>query len=107
MPQAARIPCITPRCPGFTVARGRCEACRRRREKSRGSSADRLYDAVWQRFRAFFLRSHPLCADCERQPAVDVHHKVKLRERPDLRLVEDNCRGLCHACHARRTAQGE
>jgi predicted HNH restriction endonuclease len=28
-----------------------------------------------------------------------VHHKLPVRERPDLRLVADNCVPLCGKCH--------
>ena len=74
-----------------------------KRHGERASAAKRGYDRQWQRFRRWFLGANPVCADCKREAAVDVHHKVPLSERPDLRCVEDNCVALCHACHSRRT----
>lgn len=56
-----------------------------------------------------FLRSHPLCADCERQgrvtPATDVHHLVARRAGGGDE--ESNLEALCHSCHSKRTASGE
>ena len=57
------------------------------------------------------LSREPLCRDCRSAgrltPARDVHHIVKLRERPDLRLDSDNVMPLCRPCHELRTARGE
>jgi 5-methylcytosine-specific restriction endonuclease McrA len=39
--------------------------------------------------------------------ATDVHHKQKLRDRPELKYEEENLMGLCKACHDKRTARGE
>jgi hypothetical protein len=93
------------RIPGCaeTVERGYCEAHQKRQPGAdRPNSADRGYDSAWRRFRAWFIWHDPLCADCKYKATMDVHHVEKLSDRPDLRLV-----GLCHACHAVRTARGE
>jgi 5-methylcytosine-specific restriction enzyme A len=77
----------------------------------RGSAASRGYDDQWRKFREWFLLRHELCADCENRNIVmaanEVHHVLKLRDRPDLRCVEANCIALCTACHSARTARGE
>jgi 5-methylcytosine-specific restriction protein A len=73
----------------------------------RGTSAERGYDAAWRRFRLWFLHRYPICADCLTVAATDVHHVEKLKDRPDLRLTESNCSGLCGRCHKIRTARGE
>ena len=83
---------------------------RRRFDRERGSAASRGYDRTWQRFRDAFLMSHPLCSDClpkQVTPAIEVHHIKRLRDAPELRLVEANCLGLCKAHHSARTARGE
>jgi 5-methylcytosine-specific restriction enzyme A len=76
-----------------------------------GSAASRGNDNRWRAFRIGFLMLHPLCADCEDKNVVmaanEVHHVLKLRDRPDLRCVESNCLALCTACHSARTAKGE
>jgi 5-methylcytosine-specific restriction protein A len=62
-------------------------------------------------FRAWFLRRHPVCVDCEERgivrPATDVHHVQKVADYPELELVESNCMALCHEDHSIRTARGE
>ncbi|WP_242847225.1 HNH endonuclease [Desulfosporosinus acididurans] len=58
-----------------------------------------------------YLREHPLCEDCLEQdaltPSREVHHKKKVRDFPELRLVKSNLRALCKSCHSTRTARGE
>ena len=72
-----------------------------------------LESRLWRRFRAAYLRAHPLCADCEEQgrvaQAAEVHHVRKRRDDPhgEQWLDEDNCRGLCKPCHSARTGRGE
>ena len=107
MPQAPKRPCTFPHCPTLVQGGGRCGA--HKAVEQRGTSSARGYDGVWQRFRAWFLRQpeNVVCADCKREASRDVHHKIKLRERPDLRLDPLNCMGLCGACHKARTARGE
>jgi 5-methylcytosine-specific restriction enzyme A len=65
----------------------------------------------WRKFRASYLRAHPLCADCESAGivviATDVHHVIKRSDRPDLAFEAANCRALCHSCHSIRTGRGE
>lgn len=82
---------------------------RRREYDQRRDPADRRFyaSAAWQRFRVWFLAAHPVCEDCERAPAVEVHHQKKRKQFPELAFEEDNCQGLCHSCHSRRTAKGE
>jgi 5-methylcytosine-specific restriction protein A len=95
------------------VERGRCELHKlevrvavKRYDEQRGTARDRGYDGVWERFRRWFLAHHPVCEDCEHL-ATEVHHKLKLAEHPELRLVESNCMALCKKDHSRRTAMGE
>ncbi len=80
-------------------------------DRERGSASSRGYDRRWQRFRADILAARPLCEDCQTRghvtPSHEVHHVVKLRDRPDLRLDPANVRALCTPCHSARTARGE
>ena len=78
---------------------------RQQHDKSRGGASERGYDGLWQRFRMWFLRRHPLCADCLTEWATDVHHVMALRDGGE-RLDEGNCQALCKTCHSRKTAQG-
>lgn len=108
-------PCAQPGC-GALVDVGYCteHADRARTEErlydtSRGTTTKRGYDGAWRKFRKWFLSKaeHAVCEDCHRKPSTDVHHKIKISVRPDLRLVESNCLGLCRRCHNIRGARGE
>ena len=98
-------PCAVPGCPNLASHGGRCAQHKTQRE--RGTAHERGYSVEWQRFREWFLRCHPVCADCGKEFATEVHHLQKLRDRPDLRLVETNCLALSKKCHQRRTNRGE
>ncbi len=84
----------------------------------------RGYNYQWQQFRLRYLAQHPLCHDCLNpdplttknafdepasrvEPAVHIHHKQKLSERPDLKYEEGNLMPLCERHHNERTARGE
>ena len=75
----------------------------------RGTAAQRGYDARWRRVRAWYLKRHPLCLDCQGEgrvaPATEVHHIVALRDGGTHE--ETNLTALCKSCHSRRTAKGE
>jgi 5-methylcytosine-specific restriction protein A len=87
----------------------------RRREgpkaSDRGTSAERGYDADWQRLRASVLRERPICKqilpDGVRclKPATQVHHVEPIRKAPHLRLVRENLDVACISCHSRITAK--
>jgi len=105
MPNAPKRPCSFPSCPEM-VSAGRCSA-HSNQQGQRGGATKRGYDYQWQKFREWFIRRHWVCSDCQINATTDVHHMRKAREYPALMRVESNCRGLCHACHAVRTARGE
>jgi 5-methylcytosine-specific restriction protein A len=106
-------PCARPGC-SVLVIRGYCPAHQQQRDSSRwealdrwrGSSRERGYDRNWERFRKWYLARHPACYDCGRL-ATEVHHKLKVKDHPELKLVEANCMALCKTCHTKRTARGE
>jgi 5-methylcytosine-specific restriction enzyme A len=106
----AKKPCARVGCVAL-VDRGYCaehqaSAPARVAEERRGSSWKRGYDGAWLRFRKWFLNRHPVCEDCGRL-ATEPHHIKKVKEYLELRLVEINCKALCHDCHSKRTARGE
>lgn len=57
----------------------------------------------WRKLRAAFLGRHPLCAECQAAgrpvPAVDVHHRLERKDRPDLAYEWSNLQALCKPCH--------
>lgn len=78
---------------------------------TRKTSCQRGYDRHWQRVRDQKLNDEPCCFDCLSNGGVteakEVHHKVKISKRPDLRLEPSNLMSLCKSCHSIRTAKGE
>ena len=93
--------------PGCTelVSAGRC--ARHQPGQLRPSARALGYDADWERLRKMFLRKNPTCAECDRrgvvQAAEEIHHKIPIAERPDLRLNWYNLEALCKPCHSRET----
>jgi len=91
---------------------------RQRGDTSTRAQSDRLYDAhsrdkrirgfynsaLWQRTRNLYRSHHPLCEPCldlDRTTAAEqVHHKVKITHRWDLRCEPTNLMSVCRACHA-------
>lgn len=113
----AKQPCRHPRCPAL-VDSGYCEQHRpaspaRFYDNRRGSSGSRGYDYVWQKFREGYLKRHPLCVDClalkpvRVTAATEPHHILKVKEYPELRLVDSNLLALCKGHHTIRTSRGE
>lgn len=109
-PYAPKTPCRHPGCPALVTKadRGRCAAHRkdynRAIDRDREPSSVRGYDARWARFRAQYLRAHPICACGCGDPAQEVHHIVPVTGPDDpLFYDESNLAGLTHACHSRET----
>lgn len=98
-PRAAGQPC--PRCGGG----------RRQQDRARGTRTQRGYDNAWLRFSAAYLRANPLCVFCLERgittAATEVHHRVKLRERSDLKFEPSNLAAACKPCHSQLTSKGQ
>src|SRR6266849_1769702 len=68
------------------------------------------YDNMaWRKLRASFLKSHPLCARCEREghltAAEQVHHKLPVATHHELKMSWENLESLCASCHSKETAR--
>lgn len=108
--------CRWPGCPELTRDRsGYCEDHRNKAKRQydkatdakRGSARQRGYDKRWERFREWFLQQpgNQICHRClelkgDVVKAELVHHIKPVKDRPDLRLVADNCVPVCNRCHA-------
>ncbi len=92
-----------------------CSACGHhtsaRKKDLRGTSNERGYDYRWNKFSKWFREMNPLCHDCSlkghTRPSAEVHHIIKLRDKPSLKYDLDNLMALCSDCHRIRTARGE
>lgn len=72
-------------------------------ERRRPNASQRGYGRDWRKVRAMVLADEPLCRLCNEQGRVTaatvVDHKIRIKERPDLRLVRENLQPLCKPCH--------
>ncbi|KKM86810.1 hypothetical protein LCGC14_1275310 [marine sediment metagenome] len=114
-PPAIKTPC----CRCRKAAEGRyCERCRKvsqreasnnRRQRAGQSVGRAIRDTRrWRdRLSPMFLRSNPLCAQCERDGrqafATEVHHVAPVSEEPERAFDESNLEALCKPCHSRMT----
>lgn len=101
--------CSTPGCPEFTQG-GRCDGCRAKAEKQRGSARQRGYGREHeQRFRPAVLARDPVCVVCRQRPSAHAdHHPHSRRELVEQGLDPNDPkygRGLCHPCHSSETAR--
>lgn len=93
---------------------GRCNAVLptghvHRAPDKRPSARARGYDTKWERTRAEYLRSHPLCQDeagCI-QRATDVDHIDGLGPKGPRGHDPSNLRSLCHSHHSQKTYRSE
>ena len=102
MPQSARRRCT--RCG--QLVRGRCYECESKWNREHRPEDTKFYQrAAWSRFRCAVLAQRPICEECQRSPATEVHHIRRLRDCPELAYEWANVRALCKACHSRETAK--
>ena len=73
------------------------------------TSSQRGYGSRWQKAREGYLRSHPLCRECEKQgkltPATVVDHIIPHKGDQGLFWDKDNWGALCKPCHDAKTAR--
>ena len=90
------------------VAEAAAKALARRHDSRRGSSTQRGYGYAWQKARAGYLRSHPLCIQCESNgmttAATNVDHRVPHKGDQELFWDKTNWQALCASCHSSKTA---
>ena len=72
---------------------------------TRGSAASRGYGSRWQKARATYLTSHPLCVMCRKLGKVTaasvVDHIKPHRGDQSLFWNKENWQALCKPCHDR------
>ncbi len=112
---AKRIPspCRHPGCPALVEGGGYCDKHKKQEkawknrdyDRQRGTSAQRGYNAQWQKVRRLKLQQDPLCERCLKAgrlvAATVVHHIKPVDKYPELRLAMDNLQSLCQGCHNR------
>jgi len=61
------------------------------------------YDHQWRKLSERIRKERPLCEICfaagKATVATEVHHKIEIEVRPDLRLAPENLVSICTPCH--------
>jgi len=102
-------PCLHPGCPEI-VTGSYCRKHASRKDRQRGTSRQRGYSSRWERERAAFLKTHPLCEcdDCRRRPVPKIADTVDhiIPHKGDQRLMWDrsNWMAMNRSCHSKKTA---
>lgn len=106
MPKRPKKPCAHPGCPGLTDGKF-CGEHEVRHRGDRPSASKRGYGSRWQKARARYLRSHPMCVKCQEDgryvKATVVDHICPHRGDPVLMWDETNWQSLCKPCHDKKT----
>lgn len=110
-PQRAKRPCLVSSCKEYSTNQGYCDKHQdkiRKKDRERGTSHQRGYDARWNKARIEHLDEHPLCVDCGKReyvmPATVVDHIVPHKGNDELFWDRSNWQSLCKPCHDRKTA---
>lgn len=114
MPRAPRRACRATGCPklaedGEIYCREHLKEHRAKMETRSASS--RGYGSKWQKARASFLKTHPLCAECARktppkfEKATVVDHIKPHKGDQKLFWDTDNWQPLCKRCHDQKTGR--
>jgi 5-methylcytosine-specific restriction protein A len=88
------------------VVSGKCNVCSKQRKAStedyRPNSTER-YGSKWTEISTRYRLKNPLCECCREQgrteAAIEVHHRQKVSDRPDLVYFWGNLMSVCRACH--------
>ncbi len=111
MPRKPKRPCSYPGCPELTDDRY-CEqhqslVNKQYNKYQRDPESNKRYGRSWKRIRDRYIKTHPLCEECQRQgrltPAEEVHHIIPLANGGGNN--KENLMSLCKSCHSRITAQ--
>lgn len=82
----------------------RCERCYPTTHSK--TTKERGYGHDWRKLSERLRKESPLCPDCLAEgrsvPATEVHHEVKIKDAPSLRLSRPNLIPLCAKHHALR-----
>jgi len=97
MPKAPPKPCNRYRCPNMATKDGYCDDHWEPRW-ARYERGAKIYDlSVWKKFRANYLRRHPICNRCRH--AATVPHHIDPVDNGGAIFDEDNLEPLCRNCH--------
>lgn len=111
MPRKPKRPCSYPGCPELTDD-SYCNKHKREMDKQynkyqRDPESNKRYGRSWKRIRDRYIKTHPLCEECEKQgrltPVEEVHHIIPLSRGGGNET--SNLMSLCGSCHRKITAE--
>ena len=111
MPYKPKRPCAYPGCGRLADSEQYCAEHQKTMTKhynryERDPASNKRYGRAWKRIRDRYIKSHPLCEECEKQgrltPAEEVHHILPLSKGGGNE--KSNLMALCKPCHSRITA---
>lgn len=108
MPKKAKRPCQYPGCPNLTdelyCEEHRSQATAQYNKYQHDPQSNRRYGRAWKRIRDRYIKSHPLCEQCEKDgrltAAEEVHHILPLTCGGSN--AQSNLMALCHSCHMKK-----
>ena len=112
MPYKPKRPCAYPGCGRLAEREQYCAEHQKAMDKyynqfQRDPASNKRYGRAWKRVRDRYIKSHPLCEECEKQgkltAAEEVHHKLPLSKGGSNE--KSNLMALCKSCHSRMTAE--
>lgn len=98
--------CLEPRCPRKAEYRGRCAPCSRDRERQTHPNKSVYGSKRWELLRRKKLNLNPICEQCDRVLASEVHHRVDIQQGGDVWAMA-NLESLCKPCHSRTTRRAQ
>jgi 5-methylcytosine-specific restriction protein A len=106
---ALKHPCAHPGCPALVEpGHARCpkhhQAHQQAYDRSRGTAAERGYDAAHRKWRAAVLARDPICKACGVERSTFADHIVPLNQG-GAKLDLANGQGLCSRCHQVKRGQ--
>lgn len=111
MPSLPKKACGYPGCPALTRERycpTHASQVSAQYDRDRGDDRQFYSTARWRKLRRMKLRRNPMCEvhpDGTAAVAVEVHHVIERKQRPDLAFDFENLQSLCKPCHSRITAR--
>lgn len=107
--------CRAPGCGQIEVDGGYCQAHQERRAVDGKERYQRkwksrpwvklYYSPRWKKLSRAKLQANPVCENCGKDIADEVHHLKPHRGDPVLFFAWENLQSLCKSCHSRETAR--
>jgi 5-methylcytosine-specific restriction protein A len=108
MPYKPKRPCAYPGCGRLAESEQYCAEhkkviTKQYNQYERDPTSNKRYGRAWKRIRDRYIKSHPLCEECQKQgkltPVEEVHHIIPLSKGGTNKY--SNLMSLCQSCHTK------